>query len=57
MPNGTLHTYLESRHNDLTVLDRSRLVSRTFALILSPFHQDSIKILEARGCQRWPALL
>ncbi|KAJ8581855.1 kinase-like protein [Rhizopogon salebrosus TDB-379] len=26
MPNGTLHTYLESKHNNLTVLDRSRLL-------------------------------
>ncbi|OJA15855.1 hypothetical protein AZE42_11214 [Rhizopogon vesiculosus] len=26
MPNGTLRAYLESRHNDLTVLDRSRLL-------------------------------
>jgi hypothetical protein len=42
MPNSTLHTYLESKHNDLTVLDRSRLVSRTIVrILLVPFKTQS----------------
>lgn len=28
IPNGTLNVYLASKHNDLTMLDRSRMVSR-----------------------------
>jgi hypothetical protein len=30
IPNGTLSVYLVSKHKDLTMLDRSRMVSRAF---------------------------
>jgi hypothetical protein len=36
IPNGTLTAYLKSNHDDLTVLDRSRMVSNALILILSP---------------------
>ncbi|KAG1730744.1 hypothetical protein EDB19DRAFT_1739763 [Suillus lakei] len=35
MPNGTLNAYLASHHNNLTVLDRSRMVSRS---LITSFH-------------------
>ncbi|KAG1863111.1 kinase-like domain-containing protein, partial [Suillus subluteus] len=39
MPNGTLSAYLTSNHNDLTVLDRSRMVSEpTFGAV----HSESV---------------
>ncbi|KAG2363186.1 kinase-like domain-containing protein [Suillus spraguei] len=39
MPNGTLAAYLSSNHNNLTVLDRSRMVSKaTFGAV----HSESV---------------
>lgn len=52
MPNGTLTAYLTSNHDDLTVLDRSRMVSKVLILILSPLSK-----LKAGGCKRWTSLL
>jgi serine/threonine protein kinase len=52
MPNGTLNAYL-SDHNDLTVLDRSHMVSNSHH-IFSLFKTQSK--FKAGGCQRWTSL-
>jgi hypothetical protein len=41
MPNGTLTAYIKSNHNDLTILDRSRIVSNFHHILKS---QDSLKV-------------
>jgi hypothetical protein len=53
MPNGTLNVYLASNHNDLTILDRARLVSNSYDII-SLFKTQSKS--KAGGCQRWTSL-